>query len=111
MYATAKQLVGDGADILALGCAGMMKLKPAVEDVVGSDVQVVDRVLAGVHHLVGMVRMGAVAAKKGMYMYSCGKGAEESGLLLVHLGSRSQIKGAGEIRRRLRSGFGLWVAP
>ncbi|SMY28650.1 unnamed protein product [Zymoseptoria tritici ST99CH_1A5] len=59
-----------GADVLLLGCAGMSTLKGAVEAAVGEDVQVVDGVLAGVHHLVGLVRMGGRTAKKGVYKSS-----------------------------------------
>jgi Asp/Glu/hydantoin racemase len=45
-------------------------LKGAVEDAVGEDVQVIDGVLAGVHHLVGLVRMGGQTAKRGLYKSS-----------------------------------------
>lgn len=62
-----KKLVEDGAEVLALGCAGMTNMKAAVEEAVGDNVQVVDGVVAGVHHLVGLCRMGARTAKKGMY--------------------------------------------
>ncbi|KAK6208610.1 carbon-nitrogen hydrolase [Colletotrichum tabaci] len=66
-----KRLVEEkGADVLLLGCAGMTPLKPAVEAAVGDDVQVVDGVLAGVHHLVGLVRMGGATAKRGVYKSS-----------------------------------------
>lgn len=67
MCHAAKELVAQGADTLTLGCAGMTKLKPAVEKAVGADVQVVDGVLAGVHHLVGILRIGGRTAKRGMY--------------------------------------------
>ncbi|KAF6827780.1 carbon-nitrogen hydrolase [Colletotrichum plurivorum] len=71
MASVGKRLVDDkGADVLLLGCAGMTPLKGAVEAAVGEDVQVVDGVLAGVHHLVGMVRMGGATAKKGVYKSS-----------------------------------------
>jgi Asp/Glu/hydantoin racemase len=70
MCTVARELVADGADALTLGCAGMTKLKPAVEEAVGENVQVVDGVVAGVHHLIGMVRMGSKTAKAGMYMSS-----------------------------------------
>lgn len=56
-----------GADVVTLGCAGMAALKPAVERAVGPDVQVVDGVLAGVHHLIGLVRIRAATAKAGVY--------------------------------------------
>ncbi|KAH0429139.1 carbon-nitrogen hydrolase [Colletotrichum camelliae] len=66
-----KRLVEEnGADVLLLGCAGMTPLKGAVEEAVGDEVQVVDGVLAGVHHLVGMVRMGGATAKRGVYKSS-----------------------------------------
>ncbi|KAF2815251.1 carbon-nitrogen hydrolase [Mytilinidion resinicola] len=67
MCAVAKELVADGADVLTLGYAGMTKLKPAIEEAVGEDVQVVDGVVAGVQHLIGLVRMGSKTAKAGMY--------------------------------------------
>ncbi|TKX23089.1 asp/Glu/hydantoin racemase-like protein [Elsinoe australis] len=70
MVATAKRLVERGADVLTLGCAGMTKLKPAIEETVGSDVQVIDGVLAGVHHLIGIVRIGGSTAKAGLYKSS-----------------------------------------
>ena len=73
MCGAAKRLVdGAGADVIVLGCAGMMKLKGAVEEAVGGDgdVQVVDGVVAGVQHLVGLVRMGVKTAKKGAYASS-----------------------------------------
>ncbi|KAK2729507.1 carbon-nitrogen hydrolase [Colletotrichum kahawae] len=66
-----KRLVEEnGADVLLLGCAGMTPLKGAVEEAVGDEVQVVDGVLAGVHHLVGMVRMGGATAKRDVYKSS-----------------------------------------
>lgn len=61
----------DGADVLTLGCAGMTDMKVAVEEAVGPmAVQVVDGVVAGVHHLVGLVRMGGKTAKIGVYRSS-----------------------------------------
>ncbi|THX19735.1 hypothetical protein D6D17_01112 [Aureobasidium pullulans] len=66
MCGVAKDLVAQGADCLTLGCAGMTKLKKAVEDAVGEDVQVIDGVLAGVQHLSGLVRMGGRTAKSGI---------------------------------------------
>ena len=65
-----KELVGDGADGVLLGCVGMKGLKEAVEEAVGEDVQVVDGVVAGVHHLIGLCRMGAKTAKRGAYASS-----------------------------------------
>jgi Asp/Glu/hydantoin racemase/predicted amidohydrolase len=67
MCDVAKKLVGDGADVLTLGCAGMTNMKAAVEDAVGGDVQVVDGVLAGVQHLVGLCRLGVRTAKRSVY--------------------------------------------
>ncbi|KAF1354468.1 hypothetical protein EJ07DRAFT_168217 [Lizonia empirigonia] len=65
-----KELVGDGADVILLGCAGMADLKSAVEEAVGDEVQVIDGVVAGVHHLIGLCRMGTRTAKKGAYASS-----------------------------------------
>jgi len=65
-----KELVADGADVILLGCAGMADLKTAVEQAVGDDVQVIDGVVAGVHHLIGLCRMGSKTAKKGAYASS-----------------------------------------
>lgn len=70
MCGVARELVADGADTLALGCAGMTNMKIAVEKAVGGDVQVVDGVLAGVQHLAGLCRFGARTAKRGMYASS-----------------------------------------
>ncbi|KAF9880819.1 carbon-nitrogen hydrolase [Colletotrichum karsti] len=71
MASVGKRLVEEkGADTLLLGCAGMTPLKGAVEAAVGDEVQVIDGVLAGVHHLVGMVRMGGATAKRGVYKSS-----------------------------------------
>ena len=67
---TAKALVAKGADTITLGCAGMAKLKAVVEDAVGSEVQVVDGVVTGVHHLIGLLRMGSQTSKKGVYRSS-----------------------------------------
>lgn len=65
-----KTLAAKGAEVLTLGCAGMTDMKVAVEDAVGKEVRVVDGVVAGVHHLVGLVRMGGKTAKSGMYASS-----------------------------------------
>jgi Asp/Glu/hydantoin racemase len=71
MCRVAKELVEeDGADVITLGCAGMSRLKVAVETAVGGDVQVIDGVLAGVQILAGLVRMGGRTAKKGIYRSS-----------------------------------------
>ena len=70
MQSVAKDLVADGAEVLTLGCAGMADMKAAVEEAVGEAVQVIDGAVAGVHHLVGMVRLGGKTAKCGMYASS-----------------------------------------
>ncbi|KAK5114658.1 hypothetical protein LTR62_002231 [Meristemomyces frigidus] len=71
MQEAAKKLIGRGAEVVTLGCAGMSGMKEAVEEAVGKEgVVVVDGVVAGVHHLVGLVRMGARTAKGGMYASS-----------------------------------------
>ncbi|KAK5679298.1 hypothetical protein LTS10_008113 [Elasticomyces elasticus] len=70
MQETAKRLTAKGAEVLTLGCAGMTDMKRAVEEAVGDQVRVVDGVVAGVHHLVGVVRLGGKTAKSGMYASS-----------------------------------------
>ncbi|KAL4993977.1 carbon-nitrogen hydrolase [Aspergillus recurvatus] len=70
MCGAARNLVERGADVITLGCAGMTKLKEAVEEAVGPEIQVVDGVVAGVHHLVGLLRMGGRTAKRGVYASS-----------------------------------------
>lgn len=72
MGGVARKLVEeDGADVLTLGCAGMADMKVAVEGAVeGMGVQVVDGVVAGVHHLVGVVRMRGRTAKRGVWRSS-----------------------------------------
>lgn len=71
MQEAARRLVAQGAEVLTLGCAGMTDMKLAVEEAVGEDgVRVVDGVVAGVHHLVGIVRLGGKTAKGGMYASS-----------------------------------------
>ena len=70
MQEVGKELVGQGAEVLTLGCAGMTDMKAAVEEAAGPDVQVIDGVLAGVHHLIGLVRIGGKTAKSGMYRSS-----------------------------------------
>ncbi|KAK0917809.1 hypothetical protein LTR02_000175 [Friedmanniomyces endolithicus] len=70
MQDAAVRLVGKGAEVLTLGCAGMTDMKGAVERAVGGDVRVVDGVVAGVQHLVGVVRMGGRTAKGGLYASS-----------------------------------------
>jgi Asp/Glu/hydantoin racemase len=71
MSRVAKELVEeDGADVITLGCAGMSRLKAAVEQAVGDGVQAIDGVLAGVQILAGLVRMGGRTAKRGIYRSS-----------------------------------------
>ncbi|KAL6236503.1 hypothetical protein BDW75DRAFT_250054 [Aspergillus navahoensis] len=70
MSAAARKLVERGADVITLGCAGMTKLKETVEEAAGPEIQVVDGVVAGVHHLVGLLRMGGRTAKRGIYASS-----------------------------------------
>lgn len=70
MCGAARKLVQRGADVITLGCAGMTKLKEAVEEAVGPEIQVVDGVVAGVHHLIGLLRMGGRTAKRGVYASS-----------------------------------------
>ena len=68
MCNAAKYLVDKkGADTLTLGCAGMIKLRPAVQRAVGDGVQVIDGVIAGTQHLIGILRMKGKTAKSGMY--------------------------------------------
>ena len=72
MVEVAKQMVEiDRVDVITLGCAGMTDMTVAVEEaVVPMGVRVVDGVVAGLHHLVGIVRMGGKTAKSGVYMSS-----------------------------------------
>ncbi|KAK5136153.1 hypothetical protein LTR08_003990 [Meristemomyces frigidus] len=70
MQEVAKTLVAGGAEVLTLGCAGMTDMVTAVKEAAGEDVQVVDGVVAGVHHLVGLVRLGGKTAKSGLYASS-----------------------------------------
>lgn len=66
MRDVARKLIGEGAEVLTLGCAGMSVLKAAVEAAVAAEgVQCVDGVVAGVQHLVGCVRMGGRTSKVG----------------------------------------------
>lgn len=70
MQEVAKMLVAKGAEVLTLGCAGMTDMVAAVEEAAGEDVRVVDGVVAGVHHLIGLVRLGGKTAKSGLYASS-----------------------------------------
>lgn len=78
MAAVARELVEvDRVDVITLGCAGMTDMKVAVEEVVGPmGARVVDGVVAGLHHLVGVVRMGGWTAKSGVY--KSGKGGRDA---------------------------------
>ena len=78
MQEVGKKLAAKGAEVLTLGCAGMTDMKAAVEQAVGEDVQVVDGVVAGVHHLIGLVRLGGKTAKSGLYASSA-KGRKDRG--------------------------------
>lgn len=71
MKGVARRLVEAGAEVLTLGCAGMSEMKAAVEEAVQDEgVQVIDGVMAGVQHLIGVVRMGGKTSKVGMYRSS-----------------------------------------
>ncbi|KAI8938685.1 hypothetical protein NX059_004552 [Plenodomus lindquistii] len=70
MCEVGKELVAGGADVLTLGCAGMTNTKAAVERAVGTDVRVIDGVLAGAQHLTGLCRLGVKTSKRGMYASS-----------------------------------------
>ncbi|PIA98168.1 N-carbamoyl-D-amino acid hydrolase [Cercospora beticola] len=66
-----RKLTSQGAEVLCLGCAGMTEMKLALEEVVSQEgVQVVDGVVAGVQHLIGIVRMGGKTGKKGVWRSS-----------------------------------------
>ncbi|GIZ38091.1 hypothetical protein CKM354_000151500 [Cercospora kikuchii] len=74
-----RELISQGAEVLCLGCAGMTEMKLALEGVVSQEgVQVVDGVVAGVHHLIGIVRMGGKTGKKGVWR-SSGDGRKRRG--------------------------------
>lgn len=68
----ATRLVAQGADCIALGCAGMTDMKIRCEDVVGAngEVQIIDGVGVGVHLLIALVREGHKTAKAGSYASS-----------------------------------------
>ena len=67
MGEAANELKKDGADCIALGCAGMTEMKKRCEDVVGEEVRILDGVGLGVQFLVGLVREGHIVAKRGLY--------------------------------------------
>jgi Asp/Glu/hydantoin racemase/predicted amidohydrolase len=67
-----RKLVLNGADVLTLGCAGMINMKAAVEEAVGEEIQVIDGVLVGVQHLIGLCRIGTKTAKRGLFANAAG---------------------------------------
>ncbi|ODQ52080.1 hypothetical protein SAICODRAFT_136584 [Saitoella complicata NRRL Y-17804] len=56
MVQAAQDLVANGADVLCLGCAGMVGLRAALESALGPDITIIDGVLAGAQILAGMAR-------------------------------------------------------
>ncbi|PPJ55953.1 hypothetical protein CBER1_03598 [Cercospora berteroae] len=71
LQSVSRKLISQGAEVLCLGCAGMTEMKLALEEVVSQEgVQVVDGVVAGVQHLIGIVRMGGKTGKKGVWRSS-----------------------------------------
>lgn len=68
MGRAAERLVERGADCVCLGCAGMVGMKEACEEVVGGRGAVVlEGVGVGVQFLVGLVREGLRTGKSGAY--------------------------------------------
>jgi Asp/Glu/hydantoin racemase len=68
LCAEARRLVVErGADVVVLGCAGMVGLTEAIEREVGGGVCVVDPVRAGVEVAVGLARLGLATARSGVY--------------------------------------------
>lgn len=66
-----RRLIGQGAEALCLGCAGMSRMKAILQDVVRDEgVQVVDGVEAGVQILSGIVRTGGKSGKRGAWRSS-----------------------------------------
>lgn len=71
MREVASKLVSQGAEVLTLGCAGMTDMKSALEEAVKKEgIEVVDGVIAGVQHLVGVVRSGGKTSKTGIWRSS-----------------------------------------
>lgn len=59
------------ADVLILGCAGMSKMREAIEESVShKNVQVIDGVVAGVNILSGVVRAKLKTSKRGLFSSS-----------------------------------------
>lgn len=56
-----------GADVIVLGCAGMVGLDAAIKDAVGNGVEVVDPVRCGLEMALGLARMRCRTAKRGVY--------------------------------------------
>ncbi|ODQ66184.1 hypothetical protein NADFUDRAFT_40833 [Nadsonia fulvescens var. elongata DSM 6958] len=52
----AQKAVGNGANIICLGCAGMSGMEDIVKEAVGNKIRVIDGVQAGAEILVGIVR-------------------------------------------------------
>jgi len=68
MGKAAERLVERGADCVCLGCAGMVGMKEACEEIVGRrGAVVVEGVGVGVQLLVGLVREGLRTGKSGVY--------------------------------------------
>jgi Asp/Glu/hydantoin racemase len=63
----ARELVDQGCDVIALGCAGMTGLEAAVREAVGTQVPVLDGVLAGYQQLMGLVRLRLSTSKSLLY--------------------------------------------
>lgn len=64
----ARELVDQrGADVLVLGCAGMVGLDTAISTAVGPGVEVVDPVRCGMEMVCGLARMRCRTAKKGVF--------------------------------------------
>lgn len=65
--ARALQLVRDGCEVIALGCAGMTGLNRAVTEAVGPGVPVVDGVAAGYEQLLALCRLKLQTSKALLY--------------------------------------------
>lgn len=58
------------ADVILLGCAGMVGLDKIVQEAVGQDVTILDPVVCAVEMALSLARMKARTAKKGRYELS-----------------------------------------
>lgn len=68
LVACAQRLVRDReADVILLGCAGMIGLDRAVREAVGEDITVLDPVRCGVEMCLSLARMHVRTAKRGRY--------------------------------------------